>query len=103
MTKIQVIETALRAAKAQVKAYLKANDLAAMRSSLDMVKSLEEQKVLLSGVVVMVAPSGETIKLELTRCYVRLTVLGESGSACFSDDLVSLVEAYIERGYKIKL
>ena len=43
MTKLQVIETALKSAKAQVKAHLKANNLQDMKLALVMVKSLEQQ------------------------------------------------------------
>lgn len=43
MTNLQVIETALKSAKAQVKTHLKANNLEGMKLALAMVKSLEDQ------------------------------------------------------------
>lgn len=103
MTKSQVIETAIKAAKVQVKAYLKVNDLVAVKGALAIVKSLEEQKALLSDKVLMIAPSGEVIRLEVTPCYTRLTVEGSTGSACLADSLESLVKGYTEKGYKIKV
>lgn len=65
MTKLEVIQTAIKSAKAQVKTHLKANNLQEMKLALAMVKSLEQQ-------LVAVKCEGKTAKEVTTMGYIAV-------------------------------